>query len=215
MITQWSPAIGLSDATIADPLFFPSSTTTYTVTVTVPGTDCFLVDSLTVSVVPNFNYTLTVSLDTICLNDSVQLNFVPDLSGQPYTYNWTPEIVVTDPAISDPVGFPFQTTSYNIEAISTFGCRKVDSIPVVVSGVSPAFLIFEGNPVLCFGDSVEISAETCVSFLEDDFDPDIDFPLWAKNDGIASADCDFFSAPQCTLLQYRSRIDKRGDHNTS
>ncbi|NNC96297.1 MAG: T9SS type B sorting domain-containing protein [Chitinophagales bacterium] len=192
---QWSPTTGISDPTAQNPSFYPSVSTTYTVTVTVPGTDCFLVDSLNVAVVPNYTYTTSVSKDTICLNDSVQLLFNPDPSGAPYTYDWTPSNVLTNSAIMNPVGFPFQTTSYTATVISTFGCRKIDSIPVVVSGVSPSFLLFDGNTTVCLGDSNIISVETCRNFFSDDFDPDVDLPIWAVNDGVASADCGFVSAP--------------------
>ncbi|MBK8615425.1 MAG: hypothetical protein IPN85_18660 [Flavobacteriales bacterium] len=47
----WSPSAGLSDASIADPLAFPTASTTYTVTVT-DSIGCAAVDSATATVNP-------------------------------------------------------------------------------------------------------------------------------------------------------------------
>src|SRR6185295_10476298 len=44
---QWSPANGLSDPNIDNPMAFPSTTTTYTVTGTTPSGGCYGVDSVT------------------------------------------------------------------------------------------------------------------------------------------------------------------------
>ena len=75
---SWSPAAGLSDPTIANPIVSASTPTTYTVTVTPIGTTCSSQADLFVNVGPDFNYTLTQSDDTICLNNTVQFNVSAD-----------------------------------------------------------------------------------------------------------------------------------------
>ncbi|NCD00461.1 MAG: T9SS type B sorting domain-containing protein, partial [Bacteroidia bacterium] len=63
---SWSPAIGLSSTTIANPIASPTTTTTYTVTGTMVNSST-LSDLVTVFVLAN---TTTELKDTICLNDS-------------------------------------------------------------------------------------------------------------------------------------------------
>ncbi|PCH96959.1 MAG: hypothetical protein COB85_03075, partial [Bacteroidetes bacterium] len=69
----WSPGSSLSDSTIANPIASPLSTTTYSINV-ISGAGCSSIDSLTVSVDSVQPIIATTSKDTICPNDSVQLN---------------------------------------------------------------------------------------------------------------------------------------------
>ncbi len=69
----WSPGASLSDSTIANPIASPITTTMYTINV-ISGAGCMSVDSLTVSVDSVQAIIATTSKDTICPNDSVQLN---------------------------------------------------------------------------------------------------------------------------------------------
>ncbi|HHZ66145.1 MAG TPA: DUF2341 domain-containing protein, partial [Flavobacteriales bacterium] len=77
---QWSPGASLSDSTIANPIASPMVTTVYMINV-ISGAGCVSLDSLTVSVDSVQQIIAATSKDTICPNDSVQLNV---LACEPY-----------------------------------------------------------------------------------------------------------------------------------
>lgn len=71
---QWSPATGLSDDTIANPIANPSEPTTYSVTVTSAG-GCIKTDNVTLDLSPPFPANIEVLGDTVlCIGDTVHLN---------------------------------------------------------------------------------------------------------------------------------------------
>jgi len=82
----WSPIAGLSNPNIANPTATPSATTTYTVTAT-SAAGCIMQDDVIVTVsgvAPSV--TATVSRDTVCPGDTVQLNTIlPSGSCSTYT----------------------------------------------------------------------------------------------------------------------------------
>lgn len=86
---QWSPVEGLSNPNIKNPIANPSSTTTYTLTVTCPNL-CQSVNSTTVNVLNNssFNTDFAVVTDTILDKPYTALfyNNTPNLSN--YTFEW-------------------------------------------------------------------------------------------------------------------------------
>ena len=62
---NWTPTIGLSDPTAANPSASPSATTTYTLTID-DGSGCTASDQVTVTVDPNPVVTLTLAIDEVC-----------------------------------------------------------------------------------------------------------------------------------------------------
>ncbi|MCE2711135.1 MAG: T9SS type B sorting domain-containing protein [Cryomorphaceae bacterium] len=87
---SWSPATGLSNANIANPIATPGATTTYTLTVTENGA-CTLPQtaSYTVTVNPSPTATITGTTD-VCLNDvSPQLTLTGQGATAPYTINYS------------------------------------------------------------------------------------------------------------------------------
>jgi hypothetical protein len=71
-----------------NPVANPAFTTIYKVVSNLSG-GCTNIDTVEVTVVPDFNYSLTQSGNTTCLNSSIQFNTVPSPSGN-YTYQWDP-----------------------------------------------------------------------------------------------------------------------------
>ena len=92
---EWSPTTGMNDYTLAQPTVSPTSTTTYTVTVSDPVTDCIAVDQITVTI-DNLNIDAGADF-TACNNAFTQLNGV-DL-GPGYTYSWSPANGMDDSTI--------------------------------------------------------------------------------------------------------------------
>ncbi len=139
----WSPAATLSNDTIGDPLAHPTSTTTYTLTVT-DGSACENTDQATVFVLdlPAANAGDDVS---ICLGDTVQLNATGGA-----TYLWTPPTGLSDPGIADPLAYPSATTTYALNVTDTSSCSAGDSITVVVNAPPDAGV--DGGTTVCSSD---------------------------------------------------------------
>ena len=145
----WTPSAGLSDTTIANPLAFPTVTTTYLVT----GTDtnsCSNTDTVVVNV--NALPTITAFSDTaVCSGVSVQLNVT---GGSAYT--WTPAATLNNATIPNPIASPITTTTYQVTGVDTNGCSNVDSVTIIINALPT---INAGTDVaICIGDTAQLQA---------------------------------------------------------
>ena len=121
---SWSPSSGLSSSIISSPEAFPSTTTTYYVTVT-NADGCSATDSVMLSVTAR--PTADAGKDTmICIGDSVQLYG----SGSSYL-NWEPSTGLDTTNISDPWASPQSTTDY-ILTVGQGICTDKDTVNVTV-----------------------------------------------------------------------------------
>lgn len=120
-----------------NPIANPSVTTTYEVVSNLSG-GCVNIDTVTVTVVPDFTYTLTQSSGTSCLQDPVQVDIVPTPSGA-YTYNWTPATNLSSSTVANPTITATQpgTYTYDVEITSPQGCVHTDQVTVVVGPYYP------------------------------------------------------------------------------
>lgn len=145
----WSPAGGLSNSQIANPIANPAATTKYVVT----GTNnfgCIAKDSLVITVKPN--PTIVLSNDTlICSGSSVQLNS----SGGAF-YTWSPINSLSNNSISNPVAAPTVGTTYKVKVTNADNCSSSDSVRVDVKQPG-SFNVSSAIPV-CVGDSVQLIA---------------------------------------------------------
>ena len=138
-----------------DPIANPTSTTVYKVTSNLSG-GCDHIDTITVHVVPDFNYTVSQSSTTTCLNADIQLNVIPSPPGM-YFYDWSPSNNLSASNIPNPI---FTTTSpgnYDIELTLTslLGCKKVDTVSInVVPAYAPDITLTASNDSVFCGDSV-------------------------------------------------------------
>ncbi|MFN5793752.1 MAG: GEVED domain-containing protein [Bacteroidota bacterium] len=132
---SWSPASGLSNANIANPVATPAQNTTYTVTVSQNG--CSSSDQVAVSV---NNFTASAGLDvTVCPTNSVQLNATGGTS-----YQWTPSTGLSNPNIANPLASPTVTTAYTV-LVTNGNCSQSDVVIVTV-----------GNVVASAGDDINL-----------------------------------------------------------
>ncbi|MEI8059473.1 MAG: PKD domain-containing protein, partial [Ferruginibacter sp.] len=97
---QWSPITGLTNATIANPIASPGTTTTYTVAVGVIGCSKKRVDSVIVNVRPmpllaTINDTLICDIDTLQLTTTGSGNFT-----------WSPNYNINNTTIASPLVSP-------------------------------------------------------------------------------------------------------------
>lgn len=139
---NWSPTTGLSSPTVPNPSASPTTTITYTVTVTdINGCSANDMVNITVNPLPNVN---AGPDQTICSGSSVGLSASGGL-----TYNWTPSTGLSNPTTANPIASPTSTTIYTVTATDVNGCSNTDDITVTVS--TPIFLTDNVTNVSCNG----------------------------------------------------------------
>lgn len=115
----WSPATGLSDNTVADPVASPLTTTVYTVTISNNGLACRSSARVTVKVLKNA--AVFAGPDKTIINgNKVQLEGT--VSGGNIRHFWTPADNLSDASLLNPVATPERTTTYTLHAVSDAGC---------------------------------------------------------------------------------------------
>jgi gliding motility-associated-like protein len=148
----WTPATGLSDSAISNPVAAPPppNTTTYIVTVT-SAQNCSSTSGLTVSFFPvphaNAGIDTSVCLNPSIFHDSVLLNPSGGVS-----YQWSPATGLSNPNIANPLAKPTANTTYTVTATDVNGCTASDSMTVFV--LNPALrLIVQDTVSICQRDT--------------------------------------------------------------
>ena len=131
---SWSPAAGLSNTTISNPVANPSVTTTYTVVIhSMPalGDTCIQVLTTTVSVYSPLNFPLsaTADHDTISQGTSTILHAITDTT---LTVHWSPETGLNNANSFHPSVSPTVTTTYTVTMTDPAGCPKTASVTIYV-----------------------------------------------------------------------------------
>jgi len=115
----WHPSKGLSDPQIPNPIAAPTETTTYTVQVS--NYSCTTYAQITVNV--NKNVVANAGADqTIVTGQSTILN--GKVSGDDFTYFWTPSDYLDDPTKLSPIATPTEDITYTLHASSNLGCNS-------------------------------------------------------------------------------------------
>jgi gliding motility-associated-like protein len=157
----WTPASGVSNPNILNPVITPDTTRTYTVTarhVACPDSSA----SFTVTV----EQTPLVSAGpdkTICRGDTVQLNGTAVPANPKYTYQWTPATSVTNPNGMNTIFKGDKTTQMIFSASTDAGCTGSDTMNVFV--VPNKFLKVSPDTGICPGDTAQlrVSGDSIVS----------------------------------------------------
>ncbi|MDB0063073.1 hypothetical protein N9F27_03145, partial [Crocinitomicaceae bacterium] len=133
---SWTPSVGLSDSTIANPT--ASIANLYTLTTTDSNTGCFSLDSVLVTlnnqppaVFAGFDDTIT------CINNpnGFQIGMA---SASGFSYNWVPNLDLTSDTISNPIATPGISTQYILTVYDSInGCTNSDSVFVFVDTIKP------------------------------------------------------------------------------
>ncbi|MBL1180501.1 MAG: T9SS type A sorting domain-containing protein [Bacteroidetes bacterium] len=165
---SWSPATGLSNANVPNPIASPTQTTTYTLTITTPDGACTVSSTVTVTVIPS----LTVQLDgpyTICEGQSVTIQAPLVTGGTPsYNYSWN---TIPPQFTSSITVSPTVTTTYTVTVTDAYGCIGTASVTVYVNPLPPAPIITGPNP------SCDTSFTWCIS----NFNPNFTYTWSAPN----------------------------------
>jgi hypothetical protein len=153
---RWSPSVGLSDSTTANPIASPLVTTKYFVTVT-DAKGCTAIDSTTVTI--NGSITVDAGQDTaICNGFAVRIGGNTTASGgaAPYSYTWTPAIGLSQNNVANPFATPNTTTNYTVLVRDVNGCTGTDVVTITVNQRPNADAGADKTHVTCAGDSVQI-----------------------------------------------------------
>ncbi|HEY0031077.1 MAG TPA: YCF48-related protein [Bacteroidia bacterium] len=126
---SWSPATGLNDSTLSNPL--TSSDTTITYTLSVSGYGCqAITDEVTIIVNPLPVANAGVD-DTITVGSSILLNASGGIQ-----YNWTPSSGLSNSGIYNPLASPENTMSYIVIVTDAHQCVNSDTVTITV--ITPA-----------------------------------------------------------------------------
>jgi hypothetical protein len=151
---SWSPAEGLNNATIPNPIFNGTKTTEYIVTG--KNGNCF--DSKKVLITVNEKPTLLVSENReICSGDTVHLSAKGALE-----YSWSPAEGLNNPTIANPIFIGTKTTEYIVTG-KTGNCFDTKKILITVNE-KPTISVSE-NREICLGDTVHLRANNADSYL--------------------------------------------------
>ncbi|MFN4952065.1 MAG: LamG-like jellyroll fold domain-containing protein, partial [Flavobacteriales bacterium] len=155
---QWSPATGLSSATLANPVANPINSTTYTLTVTQTSTGCSNTASVNVTVntsAPQANAGQNSSITCVANTNGVNIGSNPSAG---LTYAWTPSTGLSASNISNPVANPLLTTTYTLTITNTSnGCTGTGTVTVSVNNTAPTVNAGQDQTV-CAGQSVTLNA---------------------------------------------------------
>jgi gliding motility-associated-like protein len=122
---SWSPAAGVSNPAIANPVLSPQTTTTYTVTATTGN--CTAQDIVTVNVAAGASAYAGAD-KTILAGKSYQLQGTASAG----TYLWAPPAGLSATNVLNPTAIPAQTTTYTLKVTTSQGCIATDDMTITV-----------------------------------------------------------------------------------
>ncbi|NOT52318.1 MAG: PKD domain-containing protein [Chitinophagaceae bacterium] len=125
---SWTPAASLNNATIANPVATPTTTTIYSVQIS--DTLCNNTGNLstTITVLQLPVVTASRSNDIDCSISQSQLS-----ANGASTYAWSPGATLNNPNLQNPVATPLTTTTYIVTGTDASGCSNSANVIVKVS----------------------------------------------------------------------------------
>jgi gliding motility-associated-like protein len=157
---QWSPAEGLSDPSIQNPLATPAATTSFVVEgyneAGCVGRDTVIVNVLSKPTVAITNDT------TLCAGNTVRLT----ASGGT-TYLWTPSASLSANNIANPIAKPATTTTYIVVVKDADGCSNSDSVTVAIA--KPPSVTSISDTTVCSGIPVNLTTTSSTGVTYDWF----------------------------------------------
>lgn len=152
---QWSPATGLSDAFIWNPVAGPTVSTEYTVTITTAN-GCLATETVHIEIVNNSpGGNIYPPIET-CAGRSVAISANPAA-----TYYWSPEQYVSNPFAQTTSATPPDTMTYAVLLTNACG-QGIDFITVNV--LHPT-VSASGGGTICRGERIAAQAEGGFEYL--------------------------------------------------
>ncbi|MEO7922235.1 MAG: PKD domain-containing protein [Chitinophagaceae bacterium] len=124
---SWSPATGLSNPNIPNPVATPPGIGVFRYIVT--GTtvnNCSGMDTVDITINPK-PAIIKSNNDTICLNNSAQL-----FASGGVVYSWLPSGSLNNPTAPNPIATPLNNTRYYVTVTGANTCKNTDSIDITV-----------------------------------------------------------------------------------
>jgi gliding motility-associated-like protein len=182
----WSPANGLSDSNIANPITTPASSTNYMVTAT-DTNGCSAIDM--VRIIVNPIPVGSVSEDKhICIGNGVELNAFGGTN-----YLWSPNdgslSTITQASV---IASPTADTEYSVRIGNMHNCYDYDTVTVFVHQY-PLGIVAETDSV-CYGLSTDIYTEGGNQFT------------WSPSEGLSCTDCETTTATPLATTTYQLHI---------
>ncbi|WP_316796483.1 gliding motility-associated C-terminal domain-containing protein [Pedobacter agri] len=117
---QWTPAAGLSDPNAPNTIASPTETTKYSVKVS--NGACSETTQITINV--NKKAIVEAGADQKIISGQA-INFNGKITGNDFTYYWTPSDYLDDPLKLNPIAKPTEDITYTLHAISNLGCATI------------------------------------------------------------------------------------------
>jgi gliding motility-associated-like protein len=145
----WTPATGLSDVTISNPVASTPVSIQYIVTGK-SSRGCLARDTVQINMFPR-PIIIMVGDTAICNNGSAQLAVTGGVQ-----YQWSPSVSLSNPDIANPVAKPTANTRYYVDITDINSCQSRDSVDVSIRPL-PQFTV---SPAVqaCPKDSVQMYA---------------------------------------------------------
>jgi hypothetical protein len=148
----WSPAASLNNATIAEPIASPGTTTTYSVLASLGI--CISSGTETITVLPAPIAMATPPEVTICYGQSTQLQ-----GSGGVTYQWLPTTWLSDSTISNPVvQKPLKSITYGLTVTDVNGCTSIQPAVVLVIVTPPAVVFAGDDTAILVGQTLQLNA---------------------------------------------------------
>ncbi len=176
---QWTPALGLSNASVSNPTAFPTKTTTYYLTADV---SCYsVINSITITV---HSPTLTISGDSsICPGQTTTLT----ASGAS-SYQWSPGTGLSSTTGTSVIINTSNPISYTLTGSDVFGCHSIDSVRINIDVKPTANADFDDS--ICEGQSAPLIASGGITYL------------WSTSETNSAIIVNPFSIATYTLIAY-------------
>jgi gliding motility-associated-like protein len=185
----WTPAAGLNNPNIADPIASPLLTTTYTVRVT-NAAGCSSEDTVRITVSQPFTVTASPE-QSICVGESVTLN-----AAGAVRYLWQPIEGLSSATIANPVANPRTTTTYRVIGYGADNCFS-DTAEVRVN-VIPLPTVFAGNDTtIGVGQELQLRLQTS---------NDVTGYTWTPATFLNCTNCPTPTATPTEPIQYRVTV---------
>jgi hypothetical protein len=135
--------------------------------------------SITITVNPVPNVTITPVTNTICSGSTTQLiTQITGIGGNTPTYTWTPSTGLSNPVAPSPYASPATTQSYQL-TISYGGCSSTSQTTVTVNPSVGFVSQISGNPVIIAGTGETYSiTPTANASYQWAYTESITAPLW-------------------------------------